>query len=90
MNNHVGIIILMYFLGGKNVNDVEIPGFVYGIFFSYLLFFNLFPINMALQYSQYGAWKDYRFGEFMFIILSLVSKSLLSWLVFGGTFQPNE
>lgn len=30
-----------------------------------------------------------RYGELVYIILSLASKSMLSWLVFGGTFQPN-
>jgi hypothetical protein len=36
-----------------------------------------------------GAWKDYRYGEMGYIVLSLSSKSLLGWLVFGGTNQPN-
>jgi hypothetical protein len=30
-----------------------------------------------------------RYGELTYIVLSLLSKSLLAWLVFGGTFQPN-
>ena len=44
---------------------------------------------MALQYARVGAWEDYRVGEKTYIVLSLASKSLLTWLVFGGTFQPN-
>ena len=32
---------------------------------------------------------EQRYGELVYIILSLASKSMLSWLVFGGTFQPN-
>mmetsp|Transcript_93894 Transcript_93894/g.166122 ORF Transcript_93894/g.166122 Transcript_93894/m.166122 type:complete len:279 (-) Transcript_93894:388-1224(-) len=81
------ITVLSYFLGGGNYS--QIPGFVYGILFSYFVFFNTFPINMALQYARVGKWADYRFGELSYITLSLVSKSLLAWLVFGGTFQPN-
>eukprot|EP01048_Picozoa_sp_COSAG05_P004751 COSAG05_NODE_267_length_12595_cov_7.076905_11_plen_76_part_00 len=53
------------------------------------IFFNTFPINMILQYAKVGSWRDYRYGEKVYIILSLASKSLLTWLVFGGTFQPN-
>jgi hypothetical protein len=37
-----------------------------------------------------GWWEDYRFGELVYVLLSLASKTLLAWLVFGGTFQPNE
>jgi hypothetical protein len=81
------IVVLSYFFGGGNYS--QIPGFVYGILFGYFVFFNTFPINMALQYAQVGKWKDYRFGELTYITLSLFSKSLLAWLVFGGTFQPN-
>jgi hypothetical protein len=46
-------------------------------------------VNMALQYARLGPWRDYRYGEKVYVILSLASKSLLTWLVFGGTFQPN-
>jgi len=81
------ITILMYFLGGGNFS--QIPGFVYGILISYFFFFNTFAVNMALQYAKYGKWKDYRHGEKVYIILSLVSKSMLGWLVFGAVFQPN-
>lgn len=81
------IVIAMYFFGGGNFD--QIPGFVYGILASYAIFFNTFPINMYLQYARVGKWADYRHGERWYILLSLLSKSLLSWLVFGGTFQPN-
>lgn len=80
------IVVFMYFLGGGNFS--QIPGFVYGILFSYIFFFNTFAINMGLQYGQCGKWRDYRYGEKVYIILSLASKSLLGWLVFGATFQP--
>ena len=81
------IVILMYFLGSGNFSNI--PGFVYGILFAYALFFNTFPINMYLQYARIGKWADYRYGERIYIVLSLLSKSLLAWLVFGGTAQPN-
>lgn len=61
------------------------PGFVYAIFFSLFAFFNVFALNMWLQYRQVGRWKDYLYGERAYIILSLVAKSALAWQVFGGT-----
>jgi len=61
------------------------PGFVYGIFFSLFVFFNIFALNMWLQYRQLGRWSDYLHGERVYIWLSLVAKSALAWQVFGGT-----
>ncbi|MGH8948696.1 MAG: heliorhodopsin HeR [Acidimicrobiia bacterium] len=61
------------------------PGFVYGIFFSLFAFFNVFALNMWLQYRQLGRWVDYIHGERVYIMLSLVAKSALAWQVFGGT-----
>ena len=79
-------VVLMYFLGGGNFS--RIPWFVYAILGTYFVFFNLFPVNMVLQYRKIGKWADYRYGERGYILLSLVAKSLLAWLVFFGTFQP--
>jgi hypothetical protein len=43
---------------------------------------------MILQYKQVGKWKDYLYGEKVYIILSLVAKTLLAWQVFIGTLRP--
>ena len=80
------IIVLMYFLGGGNYS--QIPWFVYAILGSYFVLFNLFPVNMVLQYKKVGRWRDYLYGERSYIVLSLAAKSLLAWLVFAGTLQP--
>lgn len=61
------------------------PGFVYGIFFSLFLFFNVFAVVMVLQYRKIGRWANYRFGESTYVLLSLLAKSALAWQVFGGT-----
>ena len=61
------------------------PGFVYGIFISLFVFFNVFALNMWLQYRQVGQWSDYLRGERAYVVLSLVAKSALAWQVFGGT-----
>jgi hypothetical protein len=81
------IIIIMHALG--NADPAEVPWFVYAIIGSYFVFFNLFPINMILQYKQVGRWADYLYGERGYIILSLVAKSVLAWLVFSGVMQPS-
>ena len=62
--------------------SVSPPGFVYGIIVSLFIFFNCFAINMILQYKKVGPWRDYLFGEKVYIILSLTAKGLLAWQVF--------
>ena len=61
---------------------VSPPGFVYGIIASLFVFFNCFAVNMVLQYKKVGPWRDYLFGEKVYIILSLTAKALLAWQVF--------
>lgn len=58
------------------------------IFPALFVFFNLFAINMFLQYKRIGPWKNYIFGEKAYIILSLLAKSFLAWFIWGGTLRP--
>jgi hypothetical protein len=58
------------------------PGFVYGIVISLFVFFNCFAVNMVLQYRKVGPWRNYLFGEKVYIIFSLTAKALLAWQVF--------
>jgi hypothetical protein len=64
------------------------PTFVYWIYGSIFVFFNVFAANMVLQYRRVGRWRDYLYGERAYVVLSLVAKSLLAWQVFAGTLRP--
>lgn len=65
-----------------------IPVFVIAIFVSLFVAFNVFAINMVLQYAKVGRWRDYLYGERAYMVFSLVAKSLLAWQVFFGTLRP--
>lgn len=80
------IVILVYMFGTGDVSRV--PWFVWAIVGTYFVAFNTFPINMVLQYLKVGKWADYLYGERVYIILSLVAKSILAWLVLFGAMQP--
>lgn len=80
------IAILLYMFGSGNFDMV--PWFVWAIVGTYFVAFNTFPVNMVLQYKGIGKWKDYLYGERVYIILSLVAKSILAWLVLFGAMQP--
>jgi hypothetical protein len=82
------IVIVMYFLGALGTEGAEPPGFVYAIIPTLFVFFNIFALNMFLQYKQVGPWKNYLFGERMYIVLSLLAKTALAWMIFAGTLAP--
>jgi hypothetical protein len=82
------VVIALYFIGAVNSGDAKPPPFVYAIVPTLFVFFNIFAINMVLQYKKIGPWKDYLFGERVYIILSLTAKSVLCWLIWTGTLAP--
>lgn len=77
---------LYFWVSTSNIAD-SIPGYAKAGFLLTFIFFNSFAINMVLQYAKVGKWKDYLYGERMYIILSLVAKSVLAWIVVLGTLQ---
>ena len=74
------IAIVIYLVGAGSGT----PTFVYGIFVSIFVLFNCFAINQWLQYRAHGAWRDYLHGERVYIVLSLIAKSLLAWQIFAN------
>lgn len=81
-------VAVAIYLFGAGSGNAKPPTFVYWIFFSIFIFFDIFALNQLLQYKKVGPWKNYLYGERMYIILSLVAKSLLAWQVFAGTLRP--
>ena len=81
----VGVVpwigLLFYLLGPGS----DMPSFVYGIFVSIFIFFNLFAVNQYLQYRKIGKWSSYVYGERIYLLLSLTAKSALAWQLFGNT-----
>lgn len=75
------ISLVIYLFGPGS----EMPNFVYGIFVSIFIFFNLFALNQFLQYRKVGKWADYVYGEKVYLWLSLVAKSALAWQLYGNT-----
>ena len=79
------IVIAITFIGTVVASGGEFPEFVIYIYISIFVFFNLFALNMALQYLEVSKWKNYLFGEKTYVVLSLVAKSVLAWQVYFGT-----
>ncbi|MGB9667180.1 MAG: heliorhodopsin HeR [Candidatus Cryosericum sp.] len=78
------VVISLYFFNAAASATGTIPTFVYYILGTIFVFFNCFAINMVLQYRKVGKWRDYIFGERIYVLLSLVAKSALAWQIFFG------
>jgi len=78
------VVLFWYFAAAFASAEGAIPTFVYYIMASLFVLFFTFALNMLLQYKKVGPWRDYLFGEKVYMILSLVAKSALAWQVFGG------
>lgn len=81
------VVISLYLVAPASRSIGDVPTFVYAIYISLFIWFNLFAVNMVLQYRKIGPWRDYLFGERAYILLSLTAKSALAWQVFAGTLR---
>jgi hypothetical protein len=82
------VIFATIVISATEPNSAPIPGFVIAIFVTLFVFFNVFAINMVLQYRKIGRWRDYLYGERAYMLFSLFAKSALAWQVFFGTLRP--
>ena len=81
------IVMAWYFFAALGNSSDSVPTFVYFILGILFVFFFSFAFNMWLQYKKVGPWKNYLFGERVYMILSLTAKSALAWQVFAGTLR---
>jgi hypothetical protein len=79
------VVIGIFLIGAEVETGGSVPTFVYGIFASLFILYNTFAINMVLQYRKVGPWRNYVFGEVVYVILSLTAKTALAWQVFANT-----
>ncbi|HEX9153225.1 MAG TPA: heliorhodopsin HeR [Candidatus Saccharimonadales bacterium] len=82
------LVFALYVWGSNVYGSGNMPTFVYWIYGSMFVLFSSFAINMFLQYKKTGMWKDYLYGERVYMILSLVAKTVLAWQVFAGSLRP--
>lgn len=82
------LAVLVYVLSPGGPAETSAPGFVYGIIITIFLLFNSFALVQYKQYKAKGKWSNYLHGERIYIVLSLVAKSLLAWQIFANTLIP--
>jgi hypothetical protein len=70
--------------------NFQIPDYVKYSVYGLLGLYFLFPLNMGYQQYLSKSEDSYYNGELRYITLSYISKAALSWIVFSGTFKPND
>ena len=83
----------------------DVPNFVWALTASYAVLYGCFALNMFWYFSKFEYFmccyeknehsigpsnKKFRASEKVYMILSLVSKTLLLWLIFFGALQPSR
>jgi hypothetical protein len=82
------LAVAIYVISPGGPADASAPAFVYGIIVTIFLLFNSFAWVQYKQYKAQGKWSNYLHGERIYIVLSLVAKSLLAWQIFANTLIP--
>jgi len=79
--------ITLLYIWISHVYGSGVPGFVYWIYFSLLVLFVGFALNMNFQYKKLGFWGNYLYGERVYILLSFITITVLGWQIFFGTLK---
>jgi hypothetical protein len=77
------LVIFCYFFETLS-REEQPPGFVYSIVFSLFFVEMLFPVCFIMQWKKIWKFDDYLIGEFGFIMLSFIAKSILAWATLIG------
>ena len=83
------VLRLWWVCGEVDVDADPIPGAVHAVVSIQFTLFMLFGLVQLMQFTREKAVTDAQVGiatEFRFIMLSIVSKTLLGWLVVGNAF----
>lgn len=84
----VSLAILAITAGGALMYDGHIPGFVYGIYASTLLFILAIGAVTHFRIVRKGRWANTLNVERAFLVLSFLGASVVAWQMFAGALLP--
>ncbi|HVS59031.1 MAG TPA: heliorhodopsin HeR [Candidatus Saccharimonadales bacterium] len=87
----VGIVpwvVFAIYASSNLVYGNGVAGWITAIYDSMFALFVLFAANMWLSRKKVNRWKDFIFGERIFLVLALVAQTALAWQLFVGALQP--
>ncbi len=81
------VVPTIYLISGA-VYGYAGPTYTYLVYGSMLVLFAGFMINLYMQSKKTGNWANYLYAERMYMLLSILTKTILAWLIFAGTLRP--
>lgn len=82
------LIMALYVFNATYYGAAHIPAYIYWIYVTMFVCTVGFALNMYLHYKKRGKWANYAYTERCFMVLSLVTKTLLAWQIFVGILRP--
>lgn len=82
------IVIVIALWSTEVFGTISIAPYVYWAAGTTFLLFGGLALNMYLQHKRTGRWKEYIYGEHIYMALSLVLKTVLAWQIFAGVLRP--
>lgn len=81
-------IVFAIYASSNLVYGNGVPGWVTAVYDSMFALYVLFAANMWLSRKKLNRWKDFLFGERIFLALGLVAQTALAWQLFAGILHP--
>ncbi len=82
------LIVGLFAFNATYYGAAHIPSYVYGLYVTMLVCSSGFALNLYAHYKKQGKWANYVTTERSFMILSLITKTLLAWQIFAGILRP--
>jgi hypothetical protein len=77
------VVIGVYLLAAHVFGD-GLPAYICWLFVSVAVLFAVMAINYKKQLNGRGKWANYIYGERVYLVLSVVTKSALAWQVYAA------
>jgi hypothetical protein len=83
------VVLAIYALGAHVYGNSGLPIYVYFIYATALAACLALRVNLVMQQvRKVGSWKDYLYGEAVYMIIGFVFATAVVWQIFAGVLRP--
>lgn len=77
-------LAIAYVMAGAMLYDGNVPSYMYGVYASGFILFVAVGLALYFRWLRRGRWANTLYSEKMFLILGVVTATVLSWQLFAG------
>jgi hypothetical protein len=82
------LVIAGYLLFANIYGDGRIPGSTYWLAAVMFVLYAAYGVTMWLQLKKRGPWRQYRYADLSYAVLTLVTQTVFVWLLYAGVLNP--